>query len=154
MGRVHQDEAGMARGCVRLGQDAHRVPAPRAGPVLRRTGLCDRRPQVEGASMTPKPRSRVEKVAEEMHGAFVTALTAGGPEYKRSLWNSLEDFYRQHWIELARWHLRELRKARGRTVGYVAIDRSLGSNPAVLLSSNSLHSMRKVVAASLAAAED
>ncbi len=56
--------------------------------------------------MTPKPRRRVEKVAEEM---CRLVGKCGGLLH--------EDTARA----IARWHLRELRKARGRTVGCVAL---------------------------------
>jgi hypothetical protein len=55
--------------------------------------------------MTAKPRSRVEKVAEEMYEA------SRGDD---SL--TITD-----WGKLARWHLRELRKAHGRTVGWMLL---------------------------------
>jgi len=54
-------------------------------------------------------RSAVERVAEEMFSRWAPGADHDG-------------YIGDGWLRLARWHLREARKARGRTVGWVCVD--------------------------------
>lgn len=73
--------------------------------------------------MTSPRRSEVERVAREMY-----ASGCASKQYQRIAriaWNagSLSPDIYHHFRTAARWHLSAVRRARGRTVGYVILDR-------------------------------
>ena len=64
--------------------------------------------------MTTKRRSEVERVADEMAGAI------GYPYPNKT---DIECVSSENWELLAAWHLREVRRAKGKSVGYVFLKR-------------------------------